>query len=74
MSGRQVPGMGAGNSLLGEVDFHLLAEGTHARLFDKLRAHVVAMGRAWSSFPLNLTLPPLAALFLRSRPYIARVC
>jgi 1,4-alpha-glucan branching enzyme len=29
---------------LGEVDFHLLAEGTHARLFDKLGAHVVGAG------------------------------
>jgi 1,4-alpha-glucan branching enzyme len=27
---------------LGETDFHLLAEGTHARLFEKLGAHVVA--------------------------------
>ncbi|HEY3594587.1 MAG TPA: 1,4-alpha-glucan branching protein GlgB [Polyangiaceae bacterium] len=26
---------------LGETDFHLLAEGTHARLFEKLGAHVV---------------------------------
>jgi 1,4-alpha-glucan branching enzyme len=27
---------------LGETDFHLLAEGTHARLFNKLGAHVVS--------------------------------
>jgi 1,4-alpha-glucan branching enzyme len=37
--------------LLGETDFHLLAEGTHARLYEKLGAHpAVEEGRAGTRF------------------------
>ncbi len=29
----------ADRGILGETDFHLLAEGTHAKLYEKLGAH-----------------------------------
>jgi len=34
----------ADREILGETDFHLLAEGTHARLYDKLGAHAARDG------------------------------